>query len=439
LMQFLQIVSDIGVAQTMIKFRRATRDEVDTLFTLSVLRGLILALIMVLSAPLAATLYGDPRIAGVFCGLALVPLLNGWINPRFYEFERELDFSREVWVASLTKVAAIAVAIGIALTFRSYWAIVLGLVAGAMTEAVLSYVVRPARPRFTLAAFSRLIGFTGWLTGVAVLVGLNNRQDLILMGAFTSKADTGAYYVGDQLALLTTEELASPIAKALYPGLTSLETDPVRMKAAFLGGVAAIGALAVPAGVGFGAIADRAVPILLGDQWAQAILVVQAFAPSLGLMAIFSSVQHYAMAQGRTALIFWRKLIFFLIRTPFFVWAVMAHGIVGAVIAALAGFVLHAGLNLALFARLSGGRFWEPVTTVWRSLIAAGAMAVWLLLFAPGVSLGPVLPPIAGLMLDVASGALIYGLVHIGLWRLVGRPAGVETAIFAQARHMLAR
>ena len=180
-MQMLQGFSDIGVSQTVVKFQDANRDDLDTLFTLSVVRGLIIGAVLAGFAPLAASIYGDPRMLGVFLGVSLFPVITGFINPRFYEFERALNFSREFISSVGNKLAGVIVSVGVALVFRTYWAIILGLLAGGVVQLALSYIMAPHRPRITFRSFRKVFGFTGWLAGVSFVAALNNKLDVPIL------------------------------------------------------------------------------------------------------------------------------------------------------------------------------------------------------------------------------------------------------------------
>ncbi|MEL7201907.1 MAG: oligosaccharide flippase family protein, partial [Pseudomonadota bacterium] len=64
-MQLVQGFSNIGLSQAVVKFRDATRDDFNTLFTLSAIRGLLTALILAVSGVVAARVFADPRVIGV--------------------------------------------------------------------------------------------------------------------------------------------------------------------------------------------------------------------------------------------------------------------------------------------------------------------------------------------------------------------------------------
>ncbi|MEL7240056.1 MAG: oligosaccharide flippase family protein, partial [Planctomycetota bacterium] len=213
-MQLLQGFSDIGVSQAVIRFRDATTKDLDTLFTLSAIRGIVVAALLAAAAPMAAAFYGDPRVFWVFIGVSLFPLLTGLINPRFYEFERDLDFSREFIVSTLNKLAGVGVSVTIALLYRSYAAIIFGLIAGAAVQLALSYVFRPYRPRASLDSLDKVFGFAGWLTGVSFVTALNNKIDALIVARLAGADDAGKYYVGVQISELPSHEVAGPVARA---------------------------------------------------------------------------------------------------------------------------------------------------------------------------------------------------------------------------------
>ncbi len=433
-LQLLQGLSDIGVSQAVVKFRDADREDLNTLFTLSFMRGLIVALLLAGAAPLMAQLYGDPRMGGVFLGVAAFPLITGLINPRFYEFERDLSFSREFVVTVLNKLAGVIVSVTVALIFRTYWAIILGLVAGGGVQLVLSYAMRPFAPRFSFRSLNKVLGFSGWLAGVSFLAALNNKLDVPILARAVGAGGGGVYFMGFQLSELVTGQIALPLTRAIYPGLSSLQSDAERMRKAFLRGVAALGAVAMPAAFGFAFVAEDFTALVLGEKWAGVAPVIEILAPVIGAQSLFYASQSYAMALGLTRLVFIRELVFFLVRLPVFVWAALTHGLEGAVYAAAALGVFHIALNLALYARASGRGFWEPLVAARRSIGAVAAMAFWFLSARAQLGFMDDWPVLLRLGADILAGAGVYAAAQAALWLAEGRPQGVESDLMSGLR-----
>lgn len=435
-MQLLNGFTDFGVSQAVIKFRSTGRDALDPLFTLSALRGVLISAFLVGVAPLAAQFYGDPRVFWVFAGIALYPLITGFLNPAFYEFERDLELSKEFISNSINKLISVAVSIAIAVIFRNYWAIILGLAAGGLVQLFLSYSLRPYAPRFTLKGAKDVLSFSGWLFGVSVVTALNNKLDMFIVARAVTPAETGLYSVGGQFAELPTSEIAAPIARAVYPGLSALQGEPARVALAYLKGVEALAFASLPAAFGLTFVARDAVPLLLGEQWRGAIPVVQFAGPVLGFQCMFIATYYYALALGRARLIFFREVLYFALRLPPFAWAVFTYGLMGAVAAgAVLGFI-RVGLNLAVYHQASGRPFWEPLWKAHRSICAVAAMSAYFLLARLHFDL-PASEPLLRLVLDIGAGAAVYGAALFGLWRAEGAPAGVESMAVAAARRLL--
>ncbi len=429
-MQLLQGVSDIGVSQAVVKFRNAGRDDLNTLFTLSALRGLIIGAALAAAAPLMAAFYHDPRMAGVFLGVAAFPVIAGLINPKFFEFERDLKFSREFIATVLNKLVGVGVSITVAVIFRTYWAIILGLIAGGVAQLVLSYVMQPFAPRLSFKSFRKVFGFSSWLAGVSFVAALNNKLDTPIVARAVSTEGAGAYFMGFQLSELATGQIATPVTRAIYPGLAAMQDDAARMRRAFLRGVEALGVFAMPAAFGFAFVAEDMITVVLGEKWRAAVPVIQILAPVIGLQSLFTATQAYAVALGLTRLVFMRELAFFIVKLPVFIWAVLAYGFMGAVWAAAATGLFHVALNLALYARAGGGRFWAPLWSARRSIAAVGAMAGYFLFLRDMIAPPPEAGALVRLVADIAAGAAIYVSALAGLWRLEGAPDGVERRLF---------
>ena len=422
-MQLLQNISDMGAAQTVIKFSDSQDDDINTIFTVNVLRGLILCIILVVIAPIAATTYGDARIQTVFLALACLPLINGLHNPRFFEFERELNFSKALIAAVSSKFCGAALSITIAVAFRSYLALIAGMLASGLVQVLISYALKPWRPAFTVRAFPKIWGFTRWVTGVSLVTAINNKLDILILGRATNPTIAGLYFIGEELSALPTRETGEPIARALYPGLQKLRDDPAQMRRAFMRSVEALSVTALPAAFGLAFVCADLIPLLLGARWQAAIPVIQVLAPILGLQVLLMTVESYAMSASRLDLVFYRELIFAALRIPIFIWATFKFALWGALGVALAGGLIHFAMNLAIYAQLTDRPSWEPLAKIWRSLIAVMAMCVGLFLLAAGLREVPV---VIALALRVVAGIAIFSGTLACLWRLAGRPAGIE-------------
>jgi len=438
-LQMVQGFTFVGIAQTVVKFRIISREDFDTLFTINFIRGLVIALILMGIGSLSGRFYDDDRLTLVFIVIAIFPILQGLMNPRFYEFERDLDFSKEFIVGVSDKLVSVGVSVSLAFLFKTYWALILGLIGGGFVQTIVSYIVRPYQPRLTLVSWRRLLGFSGWLTGISMVVSLNNKLDSFVLARFIGLPATGIYTLGAQLSGLVTSELADPIARAIYPGLSEMQGDGARMQQAFLQGISAVAAVALPAAFGVAFVTDDVVVLILGDKWEGTKIVLQYLAPALGFQAMLLSTQYYAMARDKARLVFLREILFSMVKIPCFIWVCAAYGFVGAVKFGAVLYLFHAVLQLFLYGQVASDHFWRPLYVARRSLLAVLAMGLWFLWLRDFVEIIQSWPIFLRLFVDISFGAILYCGAHGLLWFVEGCPYGIETRITTIITALLVR
>lgn len=433
LTQLIQNFSDIGVSRAVIRFDQAGRREFDTLFTLSFLRGVLVSAVILILSVFASGMFGDPRVGPIFAAMALYAFIQCLYNPKFYEFEREISFRQETMVMAVEKVVMVVVSVAIAYFFRSFWAIVSSLIVGAVIRLGMTYAMRPYLPRFGLAAVGTLISFTGWLTALGAVVALNNKLSPLIVGKLLGPTLTGLFTVGSTVAYLPGSDIADPAARALFPGLASLKNDSGKMRDALLFGVAALSTVAIPLSIAFALMADDLVLLLLGPQWGDAALVVQVYAPTVGITCVFAVVTDYAVAQGKAKQAFVRELAYLILQLPVFIWATAFYGYIGAVWASAFCGLLHAGSNAWLYTSLTKKGVLDLFKAVSRPLAAAFMMVVGVTVFQRS-GLTNSCAVLIRLAAEGAVAAAVLCSSIYGLWAIAGKPYGPETKI-AQLLH----
>jgi O-antigen/teichoic acid export membrane protein len=85
-----------------------------------------------------------------------------------------MHFSRKFMFFGYKRIIAFVVTMACGFAFRSYWALVAGMVTGRLAGVALSFVMQSYRPRFCIAATRDLLSFSGWMVRnnlIAVALG----------------------------------------------------------------------------------------------------------------------------------------------------------------------------------------------------------------------------------------------------------------------------
>ena len=374
------------VNKALIRTRETERALYDSAWTLSVLRGVAAALFMLAIAPFLA----DARIGAVLSALALSPLLSGLSNPRFVTFERDLVYSRLAALTLGAKAGSFCVTIVVAVVTGSYWALVLGLLAGSLISLILSYALRPYRPRVSFARVADIFGFSGWLSLTTIVTTLSMETDKLIVGRLLGVADAGLYFMTQRVGVLPTRELISPLQRILFPSFSKLAEDTARLRRAACESINVLGSLSLPAGCGFALVAGDFVPLVLGDQWLAIVPLLTILVPYLGLRATLSMTLPCVMALGRTRLLFRVSVVYALVHVPAFVTGTVLFGLRGTIWSIVAAGVLYSYLNAWLLRRTLAIGLGEILSQLRRPLMAVALMVGAVL------AVGAALPPVSG-------------------------------------------
>jgi lipopolysaccharide exporter len=168
--ELLLTLTDLGMVTALVQRDRVDASQFDTAWTVGLVRALVVAVAIVVGAPLIAELFEEPRAAGILRALAVAPLLSALASIKIAELTRNLQFRK----LTLIRVpeAAVEAAVSIALaTVLGVWALVVGVLVANVVRVVLSYLLAPHRPRisFDQGAARSLFRFGRWLFAVGVL------------------------------------------------------------------------------------------------------------------------------------------------------------------------------------------------------------------------------------------------------------------------------
>jgi len=429
----IHLLSVMNFRLWLVRHPSPGRPHYDTVWTLSLLRSAITGLALCLLAHPAAAFFDEGRLVHVMTLLALVSLLQGATNVGAVDFQKHLDFDKDFGLRFGARLAAFVVTVALAFWWRDYRALVAGLITGAVASLVLSYLMHPYRPRWSMAHWREAFDFSKWLLVGDGWLFLYSRADDFILGKLGSASTLGIYTVAHEIASLASTELVMPIRRVLLPGYSKLLGDRKALKRGFVDGFSIILLVGLPAAAGLGVVADPLVRVALGEQWLESIPILQALA-IYGMASVGSAnVGPVLIALGRTRLIAVVNGVGFLLLVPPFTWAFTRHGVFGAALTVgivnaillliTIGMTLRA-LELSAYPLIKDG--WRTVLST--AMMATAVVAIQNLLRSTDASSFIILAS------SVATGVIAYGAVALLLWLACGKPEGPEQTVSSYVR-----
>src|SRR5690606_13257334 len=143
-----------------------------------------------------------------------------------------------------------------------------------------------------------LFSFSVWLTFCQAINNLNWMLDTLLIVKFLGPTALGVYSIGNRFASMPTCEFTQPLGGTFLPTLSKIRENPKHLRRAYQRAQTLMTAIALPLGMGMAITGDLLIPLVLGEKWMPALLVVQVIAIVAAMQTLATLAQALAMATG---------------------------------------------------------------------------------------------------------------------------------------------
>jgi O-antigen/teichoic acid export membrane protein len=426
----LDTLSQTGFDEALIQTREDPGVYLNTVWTVHIVRGAVVALVLAIAAPWLASFFNEPAATGIFRLVGLSVFLNGLTNPGVVLFRRDLDFRRQAFLLAGGSVTELVVAVGIALVVPSAWALAFGMIARSIGRATLSYRIHPFRPRlaFDFARFHELYRFGRVVLLQGIVIFLVTQGDDAFVGKLLGAAALAFYQMAYRFSNLAATEIAQVVGSVTFPALASLQHDRARLGGALLRSIELTTLVSLPLSAATLVLAPDFTMAVLGPKWMPIVPAMQVLAVFGALRSIGASVGPAYLATARLG----THLAFGLVQLAFMVVTIyplsMRWGIQGtsvSVTAALLVAVVMSVWTVRGIAAIPTGRL---LAALGRGTAVAAGIVVGVLAFRR--LLGPMSAWMSFVVLGFVSMAIAAGLTVL-IQRLWG---GVATELFSVVR-----
>lgn len=280
--QFAQMYMDMGLTDAIIQKEKIGKTELSSLYWFSIFTGILIFLILFFASPFLASLFGHPELQGMI----RVVSISFVIIPFGLQFQtlasKNLEFSQ------ITKNEIIASFIGVSLTIflaafmaAGAWSLVFGHIASSLVRTVPWVVsgfrnpeTRPALV-FSWQKITGLVTFGLYRLGTTTANYFNTKIDQIIIGIMMGPQVLGIYSMAMNLIMQPIQKLNPMITRVSFPVFSKIQNDRDRLQKAYLLIIQLIMTLNAPFFSGLIVLAPYLVPILLGEEWSEAVVIVQ--------------------------------------------------------------------------------------------------------------------------------------------------------------------
>jgi lipopolysaccharide exporter len=341
-LSFIEVITETGVNVFLVQEKEGIDRYLSTAWIVSILRGTIIALGMIISSPFVAGFFNTPEAQILIVIASLIPFLRGFINPAVVKFQKELRFKNESIYRTILLLIEITSTIILLYFYPQTISLILGILVGVVAEVIISFTFIKPRPRLEFnKEYLNLVVHQGkWVTGTVILNYIYERGDNITVGRMINAHALGIYDMGYRFAMLPVTEIAEMLGRVIFPVYVNISEDYERFKKAFLRTLGATALLVVPIGCLFFFFPREIVHLVLGDKWIEVVPVLQVLSV-LGVVKAIMNVAHYMLLSVKM-----QKQITYITLVGVFgmfstiIPLVQHFGILGAAYAATSGYLL---------------------------------------------------------------------------------------------------
>jgi len=305
---FAEIFKEMGLSMAVIQKEKVTHREVTNVFWLNVLVGALMALMVAGASWPVSWFYNRPELIPITLSISITFLLAGCTAQHRAILNRKMNYKaltiNELDSLVLGILAAIVVGIlhkyGAATpttpeawwhVSNGWWALVMQMVVTGFAQAIGVWYLSPWRPSLPDKSVSirAYVGFGANLTGFEILNYFARNVDKMLVGRVLGNDALGFYGNAYKLLLVPAWQINTPITRVAIPALSRLQNDPQKYRQYYVKSIGMLTFFGMPLVAAMTAMAEFAIPVMLGPQWTQCVPIFLALSP-----AAFSSTFNVA-------------------------------------------------------------------------------------------------------------------------------------------------
>jgi O-antigen/teichoic acid export membrane protein len=235
----VNMLSDVGTTTSIIQHAHGNAPRfLNTAWTMQIVRGLSMWLVISLLAFPLSRLYGEPQLAHLLPVAALTAVISAFNSTKLATADRNLDAVRVTIIDVGSYVVGLVVMVVLAWQFKSVWSLVWGNIATTVAKAITSHTwLRGLSNRldWDRTATGHLLSFGRWIflsSAVTFFAGEGNR---LLLGTLLDVRQLSFFTLASTMNLMFYQAMQHLSSKVLFPAYSEIvRTQPAQMRQALI-------------------------------------------------------------------------------------------------------------------------------------------------------------------------------------------------------------
>ena len=228
--------SSIGLEQAIIQDDHLQKKTINTVWTVSIIRGILFFLLINFISPFYANFFDDLRLIEILTIISFATILNGFKNSYLSVAQKELQFEKLFKVSSVSVLIEFMVTIALAIIYKDVIALAFGYLTGSFIGLLMSFLIFIEKPKisFHYEEFKRLFNFGKWIFGGGILIFIIVNLDTSVIGKLLGATLLGYYSIAFRFANFAATDIVLTFSQSIYPSFSLVKDDKQLLKDYFL-------------------------------------------------------------------------------------------------------------------------------------------------------------------------------------------------------------
>ena len=263
------MIAQGGFGFSLVQSKELSNTDIETVFSINLLIGLLMAGVLWLTAPWISLFYGQEDLTQIMRVLCFVVFIRQLGSVHSALFSREMNY-RQVAIASFPGLILSGI-VGVWMAIEGFgvWALVTQTILSAIFSAAFKWYFSPWSPSLGISMESakRLFPFGARLMLHRFLNILFQNVYILVIGRYYSAAEVAFYQRAKGLQMLPMTSVFEIFNRVTFPLMSRLADDRERRKKAFYKMMNMLAWIVFPGMALLAAIGEPLIIVLIKEKW----------------------------------------------------------------------------------------------------------------------------------------------------------------------------
>jgi len=228
------MLTDVGIGQSIVVHQDGGDDLfLDTAWVLQIIKGFLIAVVLILGSGWAADFYDDHRLRGIVLIIAATALIGGFNSTKLQTAHRNMQERQFFWVGLASQTVSLVTMVALAFLYKSPSSLAWGGFASAAFTCATSHFYYPGRfNRLRLDGHHarQILRFGGMILVSSTLTFACGQGSNLLMGSLIDMNTMGIISIATSLSGVCVGVATMLSGKVLFPAYAELHRESSHAK-----------------------------------------------------------------------------------------------------------------------------------------------------------------------------------------------------------------